>query len=409
VNSLHSNSKFTSYQKFVIFLLAITQFTVVLDFIVMSPLGDFMMKSLKITIAQFGTVVSAYAFSAGISGFLAAGFADKFDRKKLLLFFYIGFAIGTLFCALAPTYELMIVARIIAGLFGGVISSISMVIITDLFALKQRGKVIGFVQMGFSASQIFGIPIGLFLANKFNWQIPFLWMAIMAAIILILMLLKLKPINGHLKLKNDTSPFYNLWQVVSQKIYRLGYLNTILLSTGNFLILTFNVPFYVNNLNISADTLTMMFLITGMTIFFLTPFVGKWSDKIQNFKMFAITTLIAVCCIIICSHYQAPIASWIVVLTNVVMMVAIMSRGIPLQTLSSRVPQPQHRGAYMSIVSSTNQVAGGFATLLSGFIIVQKDSNSPLENYTYLAYIASATMLLTMLLVGRLSKIIEKD
>ena len=156
---------FTGYEKLVIALLAVTQFTVVLDFMVMSPLGDILMKSLDINPKQFGIAVSSYAFSAGISGLLAAGFADKYDRKKLLLFFYTGFILGTLFCALAPTYELLVAARIITGLFGGVIGSIGMAIITDIFPIDQRGRVMGVVQMGFAASQVLGIPIGLYLAN----------------------------------------------------------------------------------------------------------------------------------------------------------------------------------------------------------------------------------------------------
>src|SRR4051812_44630393 len=138
---------FTAYQKFVIFILAITQFTVILDFMVMSPLGDMLMKSLNLKPSAFGLAVSAYAFSAGISGLLTAGFADRFDRKKLLLFFYIGFIGGTIFCGLAHTYAVLVAARIITGLFGGVIGSISMAIITDLFALQQRGRVMGYIQM----------------------------------------------------------------------------------------------------------------------------------------------------------------------------------------------------------------------------------------------------------------------
>jgi len=119
----------TSYQKFAIFILAITQFTVILDFMVMSPLGDILMKSLTIKPSHFGIAVSAYAFSAGVSGLLTAGFADKFDRKKLLLFFYIGFIVGTVLCGVVQSYELLVVARIITGLFGGVIGSISMAIV----------------------------------------------------------------------------------------------------------------------------------------------------------------------------------------------------------------------------------------------------------------------------------------
>src|SRR5688500_14987221 len=157
--------------------MALLQFTLVLDFMILSPLGDILMKSLDMTTGQFGSVVSAYAISAGISGFLTAGFADKFDRKKLLLFFYIGFIAGTILCGIANSYPLLVGARIITGLFGGVIGSISMAIIADLFTMQQRGRVMGFVQMGFGASQVLGIPIGLYLANAWGWHAPFLWVA----------------------------------------------------------------------------------------------------------------------------------------------------------------------------------------------------------------------------------------
>src|SRR4249920_3912562 len=157
--------KFSPYQALAIVLLALTQLTVVLDFMVMSPLGDMLMKSMSLTTKQFGFAVSGYAFSAGISGLLTAGFADKFDRKKLLLFFYVGFIAGTLFCGLSHTYFMLLLARIITGLFGGVIGSISMAIVADLFPIEQRGRVMGFMQMGFGASQVMGIPVGLYLAN----------------------------------------------------------------------------------------------------------------------------------------------------------------------------------------------------------------------------------------------------
>src|SRR5690606_29540783 len=124
---------FTRYQAGVVALLAITQFTVILDFMIMSPLGDILMKSMRLTPSEFGLAVSAYAFSAGLSGFLTAGFSDRFDRKKLLLFFYIGFIVGTVLCGIAHTYLFLVVARIITGLFGGVIGSISMAIVADLF------------------------------------------------------------------------------------------------------------------------------------------------------------------------------------------------------------------------------------------------------------------------------------
>src|ERR1700755_2260155 len=140
---------FTGYETFVIAIISILQFTVILDFMVMAPLGAQLIRILKISPSQFGWVVSAYAFSAGISGILAAGFADKFDRKKMLLFFYSGFIVGTVLCGVAPDYHFLLIARMVTGIFGGVLFSVNMAIITDLFPLEKRGRVMGFVQMSF--------------------------------------------------------------------------------------------------------------------------------------------------------------------------------------------------------------------------------------------------------------------
>src|SRR5436190_21948562 len=190
---------FSPYKKFAIFILAVTQFTVILDFMVMSPLGDMLMKSMNIKPSHFGMAVSAYAFSAGISGLLTAGFADRYDRKKLLLFFYIGFIAGTVLCGITNSYPMLLAARIVTGLFGGVIGSISMAIVADLFPLAKRGRAMGYLQMGFGASQVLGIPIGLFIANVWGWQSSFLAIVVLASAIWLTIMLRLEPINKHLK------------------------------------------------------------------------------------------------------------------------------------------------------------------------------------------------------------------
>ena len=164
---------FTRYQTFLIGIIALLQFTVVLDFMVMAPLGAQLIRVLHIDASHFGWVVSAYAFSAGISGIAAAGFADRFDRKKMLLFCYTGFILGTLFCGIAPDYGFLLFARMFTGVFGGVLFSVNMAIIADLFPLEKRGRVMGYVQMAFAVSQVAGIPLGLFLANRYGWQMPF--------------------------------------------------------------------------------------------------------------------------------------------------------------------------------------------------------------------------------------------
>src|SRR6476660_7142025 len=208
--------KFTSYQALVIVMLALTQFTVVLDFMVMSPLGDILMKSMNLKTSQFGFAVSSYAFSAGISGLLTAGFADRFDRKKLLLFFYVGFIAGTLLCGITTSYPMLIAARITTGLFGGVIGSISMAIVADLFPIEQRGRVMGFLQMGLGASQVLGIPIGLYIATHWGWHQAFLWIGVMAAIIVVIVYFKLNPVADHLLLQKQHSPLQHLWRTFAK-------------------------------------------------------------------------------------------------------------------------------------------------------------------------------------------------
>jgi len=172
---------------------------------------------MQLSTKQFGIAVCSYAFSASISGFLTAGFADSFDRKKLLLFFYIGFIVGTLFCGLASNFYLLVAARVFTGIFGGVIGSISMAIVSDLFPIEKRGRVMGFLQMGFGTSQVLGIPISLYIANHFGWQSPFFLIVGMALIIWLFIVLKMKPITKHLEVKDkDTNALQHLIHTTSK-------------------------------------------------------------------------------------------------------------------------------------------------------------------------------------------------
>src|SRR5579863_8102823 len=195
--------KFSRYEKVVICILGFLQFTVILDFMIISPLGAIVMPSLHISPQQFGLAVSSYAFSAGASGFLAAGFADRFDRKQLLLFFYFGFMLGTLLCALATTYPLLLIARIVTGLFGGVIGSIVLAITTDLFPLNMRGRVMGVISTAFAASQVLGLPVGLYIANLWGWHVTFLAIILIAIPVGLIIVFYMKPVSGHLALKQE--------------------------------------------------------------------------------------------------------------------------------------------------------------------------------------------------------------
>lgn len=397
---------FTGYQKLVIALLAVTQFTVVLDFMVMSPLGDILMKSLDITPKQFGIAVSSYAFSAGIAGLLAAGFADKYDRKKLLLFFYIGFILGTLFCGLAPTYELLVAARIITGLFGGVIGSISMAIITDIFPIEQRGRVMGTIQMGFAASQILGIPIGLYLSNLWGWHAPFLMIVGLSIIIALAIMQGLKPVTKHLELKTGRNVFEHFSHVLTTRNYQIAFAGTALLSVGGFLMMPFGSAFAINNLKITQEQLPMVFMVTGLSSIIIMPIVGRLSDKFDKFKVFAFGSIWAVIMTAVYTNLT-PMPLWVILILNVLLFAGIMSRMIPATSLMTAIPEVQDRGAFMSINSSLQQIAGGIASIVAGLIIVQKDRYSPLEHYPTLGVISIVVILLCIWLVYQVNLIVK--
>ena len=398
---------FTSYQKIIIFLLAILQFTIVLDFMILAPLGDILMKSMNMSTKQFGTVVSAYAISACISGIFAAGFADKFDRKKLLLFFYAGFILGTYFCAISYNYETLFIARIITGLFGGVIGSISMAIITDIFSINQRGKVMGFVQMAFGGSQILGIPIGLVLANYWSWHATFYIVLILAFLLGIALVIKLKPLTEHLKLINNKNALQHLLQTIKKKDYRIGFLATALLSMGGFLIMPFSTAFIVNNLHIAQSQVAVIFFFTGIFSIIIMPIVGKLSDKFDKLMIFGIGTIIAIVMVVIYTHLS-PVPIWLVIIVNIVLFIGIMSRMVPATALNSAVPDAYDRGAYMSINSSLQQFAGGIAALFSGLVVVQKSKNSPIENFDVLGYVMVVLMLLCFYFVYKVNRLLKK-
>lgn len=398
---------FTAYQKFTVFILAITQFTVILDFMVMSPLGDMLMKSLDLKPAGFGLVVSAYAFSAGISGLLTAGFADKFDRKKLLLFFYIGFIIGTILCGIVTSYPLLLAARIVTGLFGGVIGSISMAIVADLFTLQQRGRVMGFVQMGFGASQILGIPIGLYLANAWGWHAPFLWVAGMAAIVAAAIAVKLQPITKHLEVQQEKTAFLHLIHTVAKKDYRIGFTATALLSIGGFMMMPFGSAFAINNLKITENELPLMFMVAGLSTLIIMPLVGKLSDKIDKYKIFAFASLWTMLMVIVYTNLGVT-PFYLVLVFNVLMMAGIMSRMVPSTALVTSIPEIQDRGAFMSINSSLQQIAGGIAAAFAGTIVVQKDKMSPLEHYDTLGFIITGVLIVSIILMYRVDKMVKK-
>lgn len=402
---------FTGYQKFIIAIVTLIQFTVILDFMVMSPLGPTLMPALGITPSQFGLVVAAYAFSAGISGILCAGFADKYDRKKFLLFFYIGFVVGTAFCALAPTYELLLAARVITGLFGGVIGAISMAIIIDLFEINQRGRVMGMTQMGFAASQVLGIPLALFLAPRFGWNSPFTLIVGLATVMGLVIVIKMKPITKHLEQANAQSAnaLGHLMKTLREKKYQTGFIATALLSLGGFMMMPFGSAFAAYNLGVDVkNDLVYVFVGSGIASLISFPILGRLSDKYDKFIIFTVASIWAIVMVIVHTHWsQIPL--WLVVASTVLMFTGIMGRIVPSTILVSALPKMTDRGAFMAINSSLQQMAGGVASIIAGYIVVQQTPTSPLENFDIVGYVVAFFIVVSVYLIYRINNIVKNQ
>jgi predicted MFS family arabinose efflux permease len=396
------STPFTGYQKVVVGMLAFLQFAVILDFMLMSPLGAIIMPALDVTPVQFGHVVSAYAFAAGISGFLTAGFADRFDRKKLLLFFYMGFIAGTLWCGLATSYESLLLARIVAGAFGGVIGSIVLAITTDLFPPQMRGRVMGFVQTAFAASQILGLPIGIWLSNKWNWHVPFLALVALGLVAGLFIAVRMKPVDEHLKLHPEHSAFWHLFHTVTQPRYLLSFVSVLFLATGGFMLMPFSSAFTVNNLGISLHSLPIIYLITGVATIFAGPLVGKAADAFGKLRVFLTGTGIVIVMVLIYTNLSASTLA-VVTVINVVLFIGIFSRMIPFQALMTQVPAPTQRGSFNAINASISQLAGGLASLVAGHIVVQ-GADGKLEHYDVAGYVVIATALIVSFLMWRIQR-----
>lgn len=401
------DATFTLYQKMVILILALLQFVVILDFMIIAPIGDMLMKTLNISTEQFGLVVSSYAFSAAISGIAIAGFADRYDRKKMLLVFVLGFMAGTFFCGLSNTYSELLASRIVTGIFAGVTSSTLLAIVADVFAAKMRGRVMGMVQMGFGLSQVLGIPLGIFIATRFNWHSTFMFIVVLSVLILLMIAFLVEPIDQHLKNQRDKSAFLHLWHTLKNKQYQTGFMATMLLSIGGFMLMPFSSIFLVNNVHITNEQLAIVFLCTGASSLVMMPLIGKLSDKFDRFRVFMFASVASAIMVVLYTHLTV-MPLWLVVIFNMVFFASIMSRMSPAMALNSMVAKPEDRGAYMSISASLQQTAGGLGSVLAGVIVYQSSEASPIEHFDILGYIAVAVFMFCIYLVRRVDLILKQ-
>lgn len=381
-------------ERLYVIILAAIQVVHILDFVIMMPLGPRFMRVFGITPIEFSTLVSAYTFSAGIVGFFGALYADHFDRKKFLMFNFTGFIIGTFMCAIAPNFASLLIARIIAGAFGGVLNAGVMSLVADLIPFKRRGAAVGVVMSAFSISSILGIPTGLYIANMFDWHGAFYFICIIGLIFWIAAALIMPSVKVRKEPKTFKENLINFKSILIQKDYLQAFTLTSILGFGIFTIIPFIAPYMVRNVGMTEEQLPLIYLIGGIGTIISARIIGKLCDKVGSYKVLRVVAVIAIFPMLLLTSLP-PTAMWIALIVTSLFTMFGSGRFIPAMTLVSAVVKPEERGTFMSLENAARQLSSGLASQAAGLIIGSTAAGA-LTNYNIVGYIGAATSVIAI-------------
>ncbi len=401
-------------EKLLLFILAAIQFTNIVDFMIMMPMGDILKKSLQIGPGAYGWLVSSYGLAAGVTSFLGVFYLDNLDRKKALLGAYLGFMLGTLSSAIVPTtdnvdlnYYLFIGTRVFTGVTGGLLGGLVMSIIADVIPLERRGRAMATITIAFSLASIVGMPLSLGLVDAFdqNWHVPFYVVSGLSLPIWILAFKGIPAMNAHMQNRTEA---YNRLDTLKATISNVGQRNallfTVMLVLGQFTVISFLTPYNINNVGLEQNDVKYIYLVGGISTVISGFFIGKFVDKYGRFRVFTIFAFMSMIPIFIATHIgEVPL--WVVLMNAGFFFMVISGRMIPANTIISAVVNPKYRAGFMSLNSSAQSLASGSSAAIAGMIISQADEHSPLENYNIVGYVAIGATLISLLILRRIKSL----
>lgn len=396
----------TSKERLMLILLAALNFTHILDFMIMMPLGNYLMPYFKISPQQFTFLVSSYTISAAVSGFAAAFFVDNYDRKKILLIAYLGFLIGTLACGLAPTFTLLFLSRTVAGIFGGLIGAQVLSIVADTFPYERRGMAMGTLMSAFSLASTFGVPFALYLANIFSWHAPFLLVGSLGFILIPFLMRYIPSMTSHIHIgATHESKLASLTNVLKDKNQYRALIFSGLIMFGHFLIIPFINPYMEFNMGYSKSETPMVYLVGGVTSFVAANLLGRLSDLYGKLTIFSICVIVALPMVYAITHM--PEIHFALILTIFGLWFSVATgRGVTSQAMVSQMVNPEHRGSFQSFNSSIQQLGTGLASLTAGYIVVKGEGDKILH-YDWVGYLSISVLIVSLLLGRRIFKVID--
>ena len=387
-------------ERWLLLTLAGVQFTHILDFMIMMPLGPQLTALFGISDARFGLLVSAYTLAAGASGLIASLYIDRIGRKRLLLTLYILFGLATLACGLAPDYAALMGARIAAGTFGGVLSALSHTIVADAVPFERRGRAMGVVMTAFSVSTVAGVPLSLFLAAHLSWHAPFIAIALLCAVLALLVAYTMPSLRGHLHAGAKPSPVRGIVQVLAERNHQKALLFSALVLCSGFAVIPYITIYMRSNVGLSAEQIPYIYLIGGVCTLVSARWVGRWADrrgKVWTFKRLALLTTVPLVTITLLGQWPL----WVVLIATSTFFVCSSARMIPGMAIISASAQPQLRGTFMSLNGAVQSAAMGLAAFVGGSLI-SRDAQGHVQGYWMAAMVGLLATVVAVNLVGRL-------
>jgi predicted MFS family arabinose efflux permease len=277
-----------------------------------------------------------------------------------------------------------------------------MAIAADLFPASMRGRVMGLIQTAFAASQVLGIPAGLYLSSHWDWHMPFFAMAAIGLVGGLAVAWRLRPVDAHLTLPQERGAFSHLLHTATVPRHLLAFATTALLTTGGFMLMPFSSAFTVNNLGIDLHSLPTVYLVTGLCTIVFGPLIGRAADRFGKFRMFTIGTLVSMTMVQVYTHL-GPVALPVLIAVNAVLFVGIFSRMIPFQAMVAGVPPPAQRGAFNAIGASVQQLSGGIASVAAGHIVTM-GAGGRLQHFDWVGHVVVLASIASFLLLWRLQR-----
>ncbi|MDX2001617.1 MAG: MFS transporter [Chitinophagales bacterium] len=394
-------------ERLLLFTLAAINFVHIMDFVIMMPLAPMLMKTLGMKPAQFGMVVSAYTYSAFVSSLLAAPLMDRFDRKKVLLWLFIGFTLGTFACALSDSFWTLLVARAVTGLFGGIMGANIFSIIGDVIPFERRSAAMGLVMGAFSLASALGVPFGLYLAASINWEAPFFLLGGASILVLGFIWFFVPVLRGHLgKTPSESLPdvIVNISREPDQK-RALALMGMLVM--GQFTIIPMLSTYMVFNVGFTEHQLTWIYLLGGSVTFFTSPYFGRLADRHGNQRVFMVMAIVALVPILLITNLpKVPV--YVALIPTTLFFIAIGGRMVPAMGMITATVSPQRRGSFMSINTSVMQLFSGTAALISGLIVMEQPKGH-LIHYSYVGFIAVAASIACLFLAKRIQAGAKKE